>query len=133
MTSDDVRELIASGDLDGDLVDVIEWVRDRLIAAQIETRWVFRWDGHEWPQESVTMGEARMIQRLTGLKWHMIDPLDDAEHLAAFFVSLIHHRLDVPVADAEKQVNARTADEMAEAVGRYAGPFGERSESSSTT
>lgn len=127
MTIDEVGEAIAGGELDADLLDIVEAVRLRLIAAKVETKWVLAWDGHEWPQESVTMGEARMIERLTKQSWAQVDPLGSAEHLAAFLVTLIHHRLDVPVSDAEKQVNAASAEEMAAALGRYAGPFGEGS------
>lgn len=92
---------ILAGRYDGSLVDLVDAVRERFAASDVRKFWRIRFDGDEWTEETVTLGEIAAVERMLGLTWHQIDPAAAGTHLQALIAAHLAERDDdVKFADA---------------------------------
>jgi hypothetical protein len=122
LTPDTVVEAIQAGTLDGHLETIVSAMVDRVRAGAIEIVWRIRYDGDEWTQQSVTLGELKFAEQhchvisATGGRRQAtrveINPRVTAEHALALIVAHLHKAQGVPLADAVKRAEAITATEL---------------------
>lgn len=129
MTPDAVVEAIDAGHLDGHLETIVAAMVSRVRAGAIDVMWRIRYDGDEWTQQSVTLGELKFAEQhchvvapdvgrrqATRIE---INPLVTAEHALALVVAHLHKAQGVPLADAVKRAEAITASELDAMVDEY--------------
>lgn len=122
LTPDEVVEAIHAGTLDGHLETIVAAMVDRVHAGAIEIMWRIRYDGDEWTQQTVTLGELKFAEQhchvadpdgrrrqATRLE---LNPRVTAEHALGLIVAHLHKAQGVPLADAVKRAEAITATEL---------------------
>lgn len=128
ITPDSVVEAIKDGTLDGHLETVVSAMVDRVRAGAIEIMWRIRYDGDEWTQQSVTLGELKFAEQ----HCHVIEaggrrpasrieinPRVTAEHALALIVAHLHKAQGVALSDAVKRAESITATELDAMVDEY--------------
>lgn len=122
LTPDEVVEAIHEGALDGHLETIVAAMVNRVQAGAIEIVWRIRYDGDEWTQKTVTLGELKFAEQ----HCHVVDaagqrrqatrieinPRVTAEHALALIVAHLHKAQGVKLSDAVKRAEAITATEL---------------------
>lgn len=126
-----VLESIKAGDHDSDLVGLIEAVRFRFTHGQIQQKWCLAYtadeDELEVREDDLTLGEARTVERLTGMDWGRLNPATTGSECLAIIAACLHHRhgkelkftRDGPTGEAWELASAVKADEAASAITTY--------------
>lgn len=129
MDLDDITAAIAAGDLDGQLEQLVAAVVDRVRSGAVDVRWRIRFDGDEWTQDTITLGElkfaeqhchvddpARGRRRATRID---IDPRVYAEHVLALVTGHLHKVRGLSLKDAIAKAEAITAENLEAMVDEY--------------
>lgn len=103
--SQTVAEVLA-GRHDGDLLTLVEAVKERLSKGASRVCWRLTYDDLEVTEESVTIGEIRLVEKSIGANWMSLDPASSAEHFAALLTVLLHTRLGLKSSEAQAKVEA---------------------------
>ncbi len=133
MDVDDITAAIAAGDLDGQLEPIVAAAVARVREGAVEMRWRIRFDGDEWTEDSVTLGELKFAEQHChvdayndrGLPYRRratrveIDPRVHAEHALALIIARLTKVDRVGLAEATKRAEAITAADLAGIVGEY--------------
>lgn len=129
--SDAVLESIKAGDHDGHLVDVIEAVRLRFEFGGTRQKWKlsYKVDGtsYEVREDDLTLGESRLVERLTGTNWGLLNPASSGSECLAIIAACLHDRhgktlkftRDGPSGEAWDLASKVTATEAAESISSY--------------
>lgn len=129
--SDAVLESIKAGDHDGHLADVIEAVRLRFTHGSTKLKWALSYscDGssYEVREDDLTLGEARLVERLTAANWGMLNPASSGSECLAIVAACLHSRhgkelkftRDGPGGEAWDLASKVTATEAAESITSY--------------
>lgn len=129
LTHDEVVEAIHEGALDGHLETIVAAMVNRVQAGAIEIVWRIRYDGDEWTQQTVTLGELKFAEQ----HCHVVDaagqrrqatrieinPRVTAEHALGLIVAHLHKAQGVPLAEAVKRAEAITAADLDVIVDEY--------------
>lgn len=123
----DVIGQIKAGDFDGHLVRVIEAVRLRFTHGGRAQKWKITYDGQEIRQDDLTMGEVRVVEKITGLTWAALDPTTSGLECMAIIAAHLHVRhgkslkvtRDDPVGEAWDIVSALPMEETIASIGAY--------------
>lgn len=80
-----VRAEILSGRHDQDLSGLVQAVRERVRQEQtLAWRWKITLGDDEWTEETVTLAEIQVVEKVTGKSWLELNPTTSAVHLAAY-------------------------------------------------
>lgn len=79
------------------------------------TPWLIRFDGHEWPEHSLTAAEAVDVARLSGCGW-AIDPRADPLIASALLAVLRCTRLGETLEEAMAAVRAMPATALLDSI-----------------
>jgi hypothetical protein len=93
--------------------------RDRALHGQRELRWRISLNGDTWDEDTVTIGEIRMVERTTGTNWAELSPLVSADVATAFFIAHWHKVGGMELAEAWDKVEAINAKAVIDAVSEY--------------
>lgn len=85
-------EAVKAGDHDGHLVDIIEAVRLRFEFGTTAQRWKIEHDGETFTEEDITLGEARLVERMCGTNWGLLNPVSSASECMAIIAACLHAR-----------------------------------------
>lgn len=111
---------ILAGRHDSELTDLLKAVRARVDA---ETALAYRWkitlDDDEWTEDEVTLGEVQVVEKITGLSWLQLSPLNSARQLAAYLFARFTRINGMSTEDAQARVDAMTVEELAGSVSQY--------------
>lgn len=143
MNLDDIVAAISAGDLDGSLERVVAAVVARVRAGAVEFMWRITYEGDEWTQQSVTLGELKFAEqhafvsdergnrrRATRIE---IDPRITAEHAVALVIAHLHKAQGLPLQDAVKRAEAITAEDLETMVDEYEVVRGPKDDSPAST
>lgn len=131
MDSDAIIESVKAGDFDGHLVELIEAVRLRFQFGTSQQKWKLTYrtgdDTHEVLEDDLTLGEARLVEKITLTDWGMLNPASSGTECLAIIAACLHTRhgmtltftRDGPSGDAWNEASKVTATEAAEAISSY--------------
>jgi hypothetical protein len=128
MDLDDITTAIAAGEFDGRLDQLVAAAVERVQVGAVSMPWRLRFDGDEWTQESVTVGELAFAEQHCWVdtpqgRRHAtraeIDPRIRTDHLLALVVAHLHKAQSVPLRDATKRAEAITAADLDGIVDEY--------------
>ena len=128
MDLDDITTAIGAGEFDGRLDQIVAAAVERVQAGAVAMPWRLRFDGDEWTQESVTVGELAFAEQLCWIdtpngRRHAtraeIDPRIRTDHVLALVIAHLHKAQGVPLRDATKRAEAITATDLDGIVGEY--------------
>lgn len=127
----EVLEAVKAGDFDFHLGDLIEAVRLRFQFGTTRQKWryTYRVDGEalEVREDDLTLAEARLVERLTGMDWEALSPGSSAAQCLAVHAACLHarHGRDLrfgregPSGSAWEEAGTVTAAEAADNIGFY--------------
>jgi hypothetical protein len=118
----DVSQVVAeilAGRHDGGLLTIVEAVKERLSKGTTRFCWRLRYDDLEVTEETVTVGEIRLVEKSSGVNWMELDPATSAEHFAALLTVLLHTRSGMKSADATAAVEAIPMGELLDHLTQY--------------
>lgn len=81
---------IETGEYDGRLAEIIGAARQRITEAGNSVRWRITIGDETWTQDTVTMGEERLVEAHTGVNWDQLAPLRSAEVTTAYIAAHWH-------------------------------------------
>lgn len=120
---------IGAGDLDGHLDDIVRAMVDRVRSGAVDMRWRIRFDGDEWTEDTVTLGELGFAEQHATVPGPggrrrqatrvEIDPRVTAEHALALIVAHMHKAQGVPLSEAVKRAEQITAADLESIVDEY--------------
>jgi hypothetical protein len=117
--ADQIVEDIASGHYDGDLAEIVMACRVRSVASDRSLRWRITLAGETWDEDTITIGEIRLVERTTGKNWAELTPLMSADVLTAFVIAHLHKVNRVDLKEAWDQAEALNAKDLLNAVSEY--------------
>lgn len=96
---------VLAGKHDGHLEDILLAINKRATDGRVTFVWRITLDGESWDALTVTAGELRQAERITGRPWHRIDPRERIDDFVALVVA--HYRakgnsIELAVALAEQ-------------------------------
>lgn len=120
MTTDKVIAEILAGRHDGKLLDIVKAVAKRGESGETGLLWRIDLDGDIWDAETVTLGELRYVEQVTGLSWFQLDPKKYMLHFAALVTAHykaqgLDHEAALAKADGISQTQALKAIDLYEA------------------
>jgi len=127
---------IATGVYDGSLGDIADAIVGRVKAGAVKFPWRMRFEGDEWTQQSVTLGELKFAEnhchvneeiglgvvRRRKATFQEIDPRTTAEHAVALLVAHLHKAQGQTLDEAMKRAEAVRLDELGDLVTEYEVP-----------
>lgn len=127
---------IVAGAHDGSLDDIVVAVVERAKTGEVLFPWRIRFDGDEWTQESVTLGELKFAEqhchvtdvlpggmtRQRPATYREINPRANAEHALALVMAHLHKAQGVPLGEAVKRAEAITHTELNDMIDEYEVP-----------
>lgn len=117
-------EDIQLGKYDGELIDIAQAVRDRYDEIGRQAKWRITIDGETWDQDTVTIGEVRLVEATTGVNWSQLSPLGSAATATAFIMAHWHKVNGVELHEAWDKADALSAVDVIAAVSEYESPAG---------
>jgi hypothetical protein len=122
-----VVESVTAGDHDGHLVEIIEAVRLRFQFGTTEQRWKVVYHDQEFTEDDLTLNEARLVERISGTNWGMLNPVSSASECQAIITACLHTRQgktlkfgrDGPAGDAWDEAGGMTTHEAVDAITSY--------------
>lgn len=87
-----IADQIKSGELDGNLVMLLEAIRVRFTNGPTAQRWKISHREAEFKQGDLTMKEARLVERITGTSWANLNPTTSATECMAIIAACLHVR-----------------------------------------
>ena len=117
--ADEVVEAIKSGLYDGQLVDILEAVRERFAHGTTEQKWKIDYDGETFTQDSLDLAEAATVEELTGQSWAFLNPVNSARECQAIITACLQQRHNMRRADAKAKAGKLKVEEAVAAVGSY--------------
>ena len=115
----DIELAIGAGHLDGQLVDVLRAINQRLNGGPTQSKWLVRWGDEEFTEESLTMREVRRAEELSGTSWAAIHPMTSATSAAALLQAFLEVRMGFKANLAGKTVDEMTTEAMVDAIDQY--------------
>lgn len=110
---------VGAGQLDGHLVAALNVVNRRFNTGPNQSKWLLRWGDEEYTEETLTMGEIKRVEELSGLSWVAVHPMTSAASAAALLQAFLEHRQNMTPALAAKTVNDMTTDAMVDIIDQY--------------
>lgn len=114
-----LKAQILAGGYDGSLVEIVQAIQERFQNSTHRQLWRIRFDGDEWTEETVTIGEIADVERAVGRNWHSVDPASSAQHLVAVIAAHVAHRDDIKMSEALKQAGKVPMGELTEVLSHY--------------
>ena len=109
---------IEAGDYDNDLADLVAAIRARARTAGQDLRWEITIDGETWNEDTISIGEIRLVERTTGINWRELEPGMSADVTTMFVVA--HYKAGgMDLKDAWERAEALNAKVIANAVSTY--------------
>jgi hypothetical protein len=133
MDHEEITAAIDAGELDGNLDPIATAIVNRSRSGAVQMAWRLRYDGDEWTEQTVTLGELKFAEnhaaiidhdirgfpvRRRALMWE-IDPRGNAEHAVALIVAHLHKAQGVSLEDAIKRAEAIPANQLADVIGEF--------------
>lgn len=112
---DDVK----AGEYDGQLVTLIEAVRDRFQHGTTAQRWKIVYEGDEFTEDDLTLAEAAAVEKITGTSWGMLNPVSSAHECQAIIAACLHYRQDMKLPEAMRQAGKLSASDAVNAISAY--------------
>lgn len=116
---------ILAGRHDGKLVQIIEAIQHRMASGAAQTYWRIRWDDLEVTEQSITAGEMRtVLQYLSAARGQRVMMLDvhpevEPGDFIAVLATVLQSRKDIPLKEAERQIEAIPIADLLAAVDIY--------------
>lgn len=122
-----IKDWIKSGELDGSLVEIVETVRLRFDNGGTAQRWKITHDLGEFTEDDLTLGEARLVERISGTNWGLLNPVASASECVAIIAACLHTRhrkslkftRDGPQGEAWDLASKMTARDAVAAISAY--------------
>lgn len=115
----DLLKQIVGGKYDGHLVEIVTAIQGRYSASNSRKLWKINFDGDEWTEETVTLGEVTMAERALELSWLEIDPAEVGAHLATLIAAHIAKRDDVNFSDGLAKAEAMPMGDLLSVLSHY--------------
>jgi hypothetical protein len=110
---------IAAGEHDDDLADIAAAVRDRANEIGRKFAWRITIDGDTWDEDTVTIGEVRHVERITGINWSDLAPLVSADVATQFIIAHWNQVDGMKLEKAWDKAQKLTAKDVIAAVSEY--------------
>ncbi len=126
-----LQQEIMLGRFDGHLVDITDSIAERLRSGEPRLLWRITLDGDTWSSETVTTGELRYVETITGQSYLSINPGVSMGQFTALVTA--HYKaqgLDQNAALAK--ADAITQAQALEAIEMYEGSLGKGSASTTS-
>ena len=117
-------EDIEAGKHDDELAAIAQAIRDRYDEIGRSMAWRITINGDTWDEDTVTIGEIRMVERTTGLNWGELAPLVSADVATAFIIAHWHKVGGMDLKDAWDKAEALVTKDVIAAVTEYEKPAG---------
>jgi hypothetical protein len=114
-----VADGIRAGEFDGHLGLFQEAMRERVLSQATSMRWKLTHPLVTVTEDDLTLGEAEMVERVTGQSWAQIDPYTSARECRAILSVCLQSRTDLDGAEAAKVAADVTVTEATEMLGTY--------------
>ena len=118
----EVAAEIRAGVFDGHLADVNKAITDRLVAQSAPLRWKIVHPAVSITEDDFTLGEAEVVERLTGLSWGVIDPWSSAAVCRAVLTVALQKRAGMDPVAAADLTAAATVNDAADWLQSYEAP-----------
>lgn len=116
--TDRVVAEILDGRHDSRFKEIAEAVQARINTGATRIVWRITLDGDIWDGRTVTAGEVRFVEQITGVSWRDQDPRGSMDQLVAFVVA--HHRANGDDNEtAVRKAEAITQEQALEMVDDY--------------
>lgn len=119
LTPAKLRAEILAGAFDGSLIEIVDAIRERFDRSESRKMWRIRFDGDEWTEETITLGEVAMAERALGLTWLQIDPAAAGSHLQALIAAHIAERDGAKYGDALNVAKAMPMGDLLDVLSHY--------------
>lgn len=126
MSAEDLIAEIKAGRMDGHLADVQEAMRERVLSQATSMRWQLNHPDVQVREDDLTLEEAEMIERVTGMSWATIDPYSSAVECRAILTVCLQKRCGKTPAEAAAITGKIPVTEATELLSTYevtAGPL----------
>jgi hypothetical protein len=117
-SAQDIAQWIAAGDLDGDLVAILESIQLRFADGMASMRWVIDFDGLVVTEDDLTLDEAFAIEKAAGCNWSEIEPVRSAAHCRAIVGVCLGTRLNLTASEVEEKLAAMKVSELLKGIRR---------------
>lgn len=91
-----VVESVTAGDYDGHLHEILDAIRLRLQFGTTAFKWSLSYDHdgetYEVKETDISLGEARLVEKLTGNDWGMLNPTASADECVSIIAACLHSR-----------------------------------------
>ena len=114
---------IEAGDYDDNLAEIVAACRERVFGAGRELRWRMTVEGETWDEDTITIGELRLVARTTGSPddWPG-DPVSSPDLLTTYVIAHWHLIDGMDLAEAWDKAGRLNAKALVGAVQLYQGP-----------
>lgn len=110
---------IAAGKHDDDLIRIAEACRERAAELGRRVGWRITIDGDAWDEDTVTIGEVRLVERTTGINWSELAPLVSADVATQFIIAHWHKAAGMDLQTAWDKAERLGAKDVIAAVSEY--------------
>jgi hypothetical protein len=114
----DIAQHIAAGDLDGELVALLEVIQARFMEGASSMRWLIEFDGLEVAEDDLTLDEAFSIEKAAGCNWSEIEPVRSAAHCRAIIGVCLGTRLKLTQPEVEEKLAKIKVSELLKGIRR---------------
>lgn len=111
MTKANTQKVVAevlAGRHDGQLVDIMEAIGQRVRTSDVRLCWRLRLDGEAWDEQTITSGELAFAEKLLKISYVGIEPKSRIEHRIALVIAHLHKVHGVEVEKAVERAEAMT-------------------------
>ena len=115
----EVAAQIRAGVFDGHLADIQAAMRDRVLSQATSMRWQVTHPQVTVREDDLTLGEAEMIERVTGQTWGTIDPYTSARECRAILTVCLQQRTDLTAEQASKMTADLPASDVVGMLSTY--------------
>lgn len=114
-----LTEQILGGDYEGHESEILGAIIKRRDLGSIQIAWRLEWDDLDVTQENLTIGEAKLVEKLAGKSIHLTAPAQSADNISAYLVAALVNRKGMSQQDALAEVDKASARQLFRSLSDY--------------